>query len=60
MGATFDGASVNRKLVWLHSHNNRLVNQILNPFSTNTFSSLILKQQIVGRQGHEHRRGYPL
>ena len=32
-GATFDGASVNQKLVRLHSRNKKLVHQILNPFS---------------------------
>lgn len=34
MGSTFDGSSVNRKFVRLHSRTRKLVNQILNPFST--------------------------
>ena len=34
MGVTFDGASVNRKLVQLHSKEDKLVHKILNPFST--------------------------
>ena len=33
MGATFDGASINRKLVCLHSKNDDLISKILNPCS---------------------------
>ena len=33
MGATFDGASVNRKLVKLHDPRNNLIHKILNPYA---------------------------
>ena len=34
LGATFDGASINRRFVKLHSRNNELIHKILNPYST--------------------------
>ena len=36
MGATFNGCSINRKLVELHSKDGSLVSNILNPFSSDT------------------------
>ena len=34
MGATFDGASINRQLVKLHQTDKKLVHKVTNPYAT--------------------------